>query len=97
MNEMLAWVKYSWSKGFNLEEAAFIIHYDLPYNTLKLEQRIDRCHRLGQENDVLSVAFIQRLPSRAPALTSLTKSFLTYSLIIARMIVPQILFSVKVL
>ena len=48
------------AKGFNLEEAAFIIHYDLPYNTLKMEQRIDRCHRLGQENDVLSVAFIDK-------------------------------------
>ena len=48
------------AKGFNLEETAFIIHYDLPYNTLKLEQRIDRCHRLGQENDVLSVAFIDK-------------------------------------
>ena len=48
------------AKGFNLEEAAFIIHYDLPYNTLKLEQRIDRCHRLGQENDVRSVAFIDK-------------------------------------
>ena len=48
------------AKGFNLEEAAFIIHYDLPYNTLKLEQRIDRCHRLGQENDVLSVSFIDK-------------------------------------
>ena len=48
------------AKGFNLEEAAFIIHYDLPYNTLKLEQRIDRCHRLGQENDALSVAFIDK-------------------------------------
>ena len=47
-------------KGFNPDEAAFIIHYDLPYNTLKLEQRIDRCHRLGQENDVLSVAFIDK-------------------------------------
>lgn len=48
------------AKGFNLQEAAFIIHYDLPYNTLKMEQRIDRCHRLGQENDVLSVAFIDK-------------------------------------
>ena len=47
-------------KGFNLEEAAFIIHYDLPYNTLKLEQRIDRCHRPIRENDVLSVAFIDK-------------------------------------
>ncbi len=46
------------SRGFNLEETAFIIHYDLLYNTLKMEQRIDRCHRLGQNNDVISVAFI---------------------------------------
>lgn len=48
------------ARGFNLEEAAFVIHYDLPYNTLKLEQRIDRCHRLGQENDVLSLAFLNQ-------------------------------------
>lgn len=48
------------AKGFNLEEASFVIHYDLPYNTLKMEQRIDRCHRLGQENDVLSFAFIDK-------------------------------------
>ncbi|MEG1808210.1 MAG: DEAD/DEAH box helicase [Oscillospiraceae bacterium] len=48
------------AKGFNLEEAAFVVHYDLPYNTLKMEQRIDRCQRLGQENDVLSLAFINK-------------------------------------
>lgn len=48
------------AKGFNLEDASFVIHYDLPYNTLKMEQRIDRCHRLGQENDVLSFAFIDK-------------------------------------
>ena len=48
------------ARGFNLEEAAFVIHYDLPYNTLKLEQRIDRCHRLGQESDILSLAFINK-------------------------------------
>lgn len=48
------------ARDFNLEEAAFVIHYDLPYNTLKMEQRIDCCHRLGQENDVFSVAFINQ-------------------------------------
>ncbi len=48
------------ARGFNLEEAAFVIHYDLPYNTLKLEQRINRCHRLGQESDILSLAFINK-------------------------------------
>lgn len=48
------------AKGFHLADAAFVIHYDLLYNTLKMEQRIDRCHRLGQKNDVLSVAFINK-------------------------------------
>lgn len=48
------------ARGFNLQEAALIIHYDLLYNTLKMEQRIDRCQRLGQENDVLSLAFIDK-------------------------------------
>jgi len=48
------------AKGFNLEEASFVIHYDLLYNSLKMEQRIDRCHRLGQQNDVLSLAFINK-------------------------------------
>ena len=48
------------ARGFNLENASFIIHYDLPYNTLKMEQRIDRCHRLGQRCDVLSVALINQ-------------------------------------
>jgi len=50
----------SGARGFNLKEAAFVIHYDLPYNNLKMEQRIDRCQRLGQENDVLSLAFINQ-------------------------------------
>ena len=48
------------ARGFNLEESAFVIQYDLLYNTLKMEQRIDRCHRLGQQNDVLAVAFIDK-------------------------------------
>ena len=48
------------AKGFHLASASFVIHYDLPYNTLKMEQRIDRCQRLGQKNDVLSVAMINK-------------------------------------
>ena len=48
------------ARGFNLEEAACVIHYDLLYNTLKMEQRIDRCHRLNQQNDVITIAFIDK-------------------------------------
>ena len=48
------------AKGFDLSESALVIQYDLLFNTLKMEQRIDRCHRLGQENDVISLAFIDK-------------------------------------
>ncbi len=48
------------ARGFDLQESALVINYDLLYNTLKMEQRIDRCHRLDQQNDVLSVAFINK-------------------------------------
>lgn len=48
------------ARGFDLQESALVINYDLLYNTLKMEQRIDRCHRLDQPNDVLSVAFINK-------------------------------------
>ena len=37
-----------------------MILYDLLFNSLKMEQRIDRCHRLGQENNVLSGTPIQK-------------------------------------
>lgn len=48
------------ARGFNLEECAFVVQYDLLYNTLKMEQRIDRCYRLGQKNDVVVVSFIDK-------------------------------------
>lgn len=48
------------ARGFNLEECSFVVQYDLLYNTLKMEQRIDRCHRLGQKNDVLALSFINK-------------------------------------
>ncbi|OQB13436.1 MAG: RNA polymerase-associated protein RapA [Firmicutes bacterium ADurb.Bin193] len=48
------------AKGYNLEEASLIINYDLLYNTLKMEQRIDRIHRINQQNDCIVVSFINK-------------------------------------
>lgn len=48
------------ARGFNLEATACVVHYDLLFNTLKMEQRIDRCHRLNQQNDVVTIAFIDK-------------------------------------
>ncbi|PKR78978.1 ATP-dependent helicase [Halalkalibacillus sediminis] len=40
------------AEGLNLQFCNHMIHYDLPWNPMKLEQRIGRIHRYGQQNDV---------------------------------------------
>lgn len=42
----------SGSEGINLQFCNHVINYDLPWNPMKLEQRIGRVHRIGQEKDV---------------------------------------------
>jgi len=39
-------------EGINLQFCHHIINFDLPWNPMRLEQRIGRIHRLGQEKDV---------------------------------------------
>ncbi len=36
------------------------INYDLPWNPQRIEQRIGRCHRYGQEHDVVVINFLNR-------------------------------------
>jgi SNF2 family DNA or RNA helicase len=39
-------------EGINLQFCRHVINYDLPWNPMRLEQRIGRVHRLGQTDDV---------------------------------------------
>ncbi|WP_416149533.1 DEAD/DEAH box helicase [Salipaludibacillus sp. HK11] len=39
-------------EGINLQFCHRIINYDLPWNPMRIEQRIGRIHRLGQQHDV---------------------------------------------
>lgn len=39
-------------EGINLQFCNYLINYDLPWNPMRLEQRIGRIHRFGQDNDV---------------------------------------------
>lgn len=39
-------------EGINLQFCHHLINYDLPWNPMRLEQRIGRIHRFGQESDV---------------------------------------------
>ncbi|MBM3227781.1 hypothetical protein FJZ27_02870 [Candidatus Peribacteria bacterium] len=48
------------AEGLNLQFANVIINFDLPWNPQRLEQRIGRCHRYGQQHDVLVVNFLNQ-------------------------------------
>lgn len=43
------------AKGLDLEFCPMVINYDLLWNAIEMEQRIARCHRQGQQSDVLVV------------------------------------------
>lgn len=46
------------AEGLNLQFCSLVINYDLPWNPQRIEQRIGRCHRFGQEFDVVVINFL---------------------------------------
>ncbi|WNZ30026.1 MAG: DEAD/DEAH box helicase family protein [Candidatus Bathyarchaeota archaeon] len=45
-------------EGINLQFCHVIINYDLPWNPMKIEQRIGRIDRIGQENTVIAINLV---------------------------------------
>lgn len=45
-------------EGLNLQFSNCVINYDLPWNPMKIEQRIGRVDRIGQQRDVIAYNFI---------------------------------------
>jgi Domain of unknown function (DUF3883)/Helicase conserved C-terminal domain len=45
-------------EGINLQFCRLMINYDLPWNPNRLEQRMGRIHRIGQENNVYIFNFV---------------------------------------
>lgn len=48
------------AKGLNLQFCNCLVNYDLPWNPQRVEQRIGRVHRYGQQHDVIIVNFINK-------------------------------------
>ena len=43
------------SEGLNLQAASYLISYDLPWNPMRVEQRIGRIDRIGQQDPIVTV------------------------------------------
>jgi superfamily II DNA or RNA helicase len=48
------------AEGINLQFCSMIVNYDLPWNPQRIEQRIGRCHRYGQQHDVVVINFLNQ-------------------------------------
>ncbi|MHA3774326.1 SNF2-related protein [Verrucomicrobiota bacterium sgz303538] len=48
------------SEGINLQFCSLVVNYDLPWNPQRIEQRIGRSHRYGQQHDVVVVNFLNQ-------------------------------------
>ena len=48
------------AKGLNLQFCDTVVNYDLPWNPQRIEQRIGRCHRYGQQRDVTVINFLAK-------------------------------------
>jgi len=45
-------------EGINLQFCWMLINFDIPWNPVRLEQRVGRIHRYGQEHDCLVINFV---------------------------------------
>lgn len=45
------------SEGVNLQRGSIVINYDLPWNPMRIVQRVGRVNRIGSENDILVLNF----------------------------------------
>lgn len=48
------------AEGINLQFCSMLVNYDLPWNPQRVEQRIGRVHRYGQQHNVIVVNFSNR-------------------------------------
>ena len=46
------------AEGLNMQFCSMVVNYDLPWNPQLVEQRIGRCHRFGQQHDVVVINFL---------------------------------------
>ncbi len=45
------------AEGLNLQRAGRVVHYDVPWNPVKLDQRNGRAHRIGQQRETVSAYY----------------------------------------
>ncbi|MBI1797925.1 MAG: DEAD/DEAH box helicase family protein [Candidatus Eisenbacteria bacterium] len=69
-------------EGRNLQFCRIVINYDLPWNPMRVEQRIGRVHRLGQEHPVRVINLVARGTIEAYVLEILDRKIRMFELVV---------------
>jgi SNF2 family DNA or RNA helicase len=72
-------------EGRNLQFCRRIVNFDLPWNPMKVEQRIGRVHRLGQERDVFVHNYSARDTLEAHVLRILQSKLDMFALVVGEL------------
>ena len=72
-------------EGRNLQFSRIVINYDLPWNPMRVEQRIGRVHRLGQKHPVRVVNLAARGTIEAYVLEILDRKIRMFELVVGEM------------
>ncbi|MBD3336202.1 MAG: ATP-dependent helicase [Candidatus Eisenbacteria bacterium] len=69
-------------EGRNLQFCRHMVNFDLPWNPMRIEQRIGRIHRIGQENEIEIVNLCARGSVEDHLLTILDKKINLFELVV---------------
>ena len=72
-------------EGRNLQFCRVVVNYDLPWNPMRIEQRIGRVHRLGQEYDVAVINFTASETVESYVLDILQQKLNMFELVVGEM------------
>ncbi len=72
-------------EGRNLQFCRIVINFDLPWNPMRVEQRIGRVHRLGQEHPVRVINLAARGTIEAYVLEILDRKIRMFELVVGEM------------
>ena len=72
-------------EGRNLQFCRIVVNYDLPWNPMRLEQRIGRVHRLGQMHPVRVINLAARGTIEAYVLEILDRKIRMFELVVGEM------------
>jgi len=72
-------------EGRNLQFCRIVVNYDLPWNPMRIEQRIGRVHRLGQEHPVRVINLAARGTIEAYVLEILDRKIRMFELVVGEM------------